>query len=456
MGIVSASVTGQLTVESHLSPVRRFDAQSAAFAVCCAYVLSQVYLVPLWPIGPSWSVWPSLTDLTIFLMLPLQLFIRLAPQQNRHVVVGKRYLLLLTGGALASYLLLTLDPLDLKAIDVLNDKGQNSGLYQLYRLSQALIVFWFVTSIRFTPARKEWLCRVTGIAFWVSSALVVLNYFDVVDTPSLSPQIPKILSVAGPWAFYSMGVVRNPVGAISYHHAYPTIQLLVLAATYISLLPRRRLWTIGLVLGALWATSFISGSRAGFAAVTVFVLLLFISTTRVFISVSIISLLVLLLSIFYTAELADPLSMAATRQASITSSYEEDGLAGRVDIWKDRMALLNQFPAFWLTGTGFGSAAETGSNGHMLFLHITLECGLGALLVFLIASYKLLRAMWRDVAEGRILCYATVALLASSLTQETFYPVPAFGQFCGMYLFCLGIAFSWLSRSPSQERRIPV
>jgi hypothetical protein len=126
-------------------------------------------------------------------------------------------------------------------------------------------------------------------------------------------------------------------------------------------------------------------------------------------------------------------------------------LAGRVEIWNDRVALLNQNPAYWLTGTGFGSAIETGSNGHMLFLQTTLECGLLGTAVFLWLLWKTTNFLWRRGSEVRILCYLTLALLVSALTQETLYPVPALGHFCGMFLFCLGVAVSRPTLQPSRR-----
>ena len=132
----------------------------------------------------------------------------------------------------------------------------------------------------------------------------------------------------------------------------------------------------------------------------------------------------------------------AVRRPSITTSYDDDGFAGRVGIWNERVALLNRNPLFWVAGTGFGSAIESGSNGHMLYLQTTLECGLIGTLAFLLAMWKGCLLLWRQGTGGHILCYATAALLISAVTQETFYPVPAFGHFCGMYLLCVALRLS--------------
>jgi hypothetical protein len=283
---------------------------------------------------------------------------------------------------------------------------------------------------------------VIAFTFWSSCALIFLNYLDLVDTPMLAPHIPKDLRIAGPWAFYSLGVVGNPVGAISFHHAYPVVQLLLLAATYLYLLPSGRVWLAGIILSSLWVCSLVSGSRAGFVAVCMFIIAVLLSRPRQSLVMSAIVAVATFAFLYFSEDVSTIFSRAITRQSSIGTSYDQDGLAGRVEIWNQRVDLLNWNPMFWLTGVGFGSAAESGNNGHMLYLHITLECGLLGLFVFLVLGRKVVMFLWRGAPAGRVLCYATVALLVSALTQETFYPVPALGHFCGMYLFCIVLPLS--------------
>jgi O-antigen ligase len=269
---------------------------------------------------------------------------------------------------------------------------------------------------------------------------VLANYFGLVDTPTLAPQIPKSLGTAGPWAFYSLGVVGKPVGAISFHHAYPAVQILLLAATYICLLPSERLWTPSLILVSVFACSLVSGSRAGFVAVCFFALAVAASRPRYLFVLAALAAIGAPIGVYLSDDLSGAFSQAVERQESMATSYDDDGFAGRVGIWYERVALLNQDPVLWLTGTGYGSAAESGSNGHMLYLHITLECGLVGLCLFLVLGQRITAFLWRGGTNGRVMCYATAALMASALTQETFYPVPALGHFCGMYLFCVVIA----------------
>lgn len=417
-------------------PSRRIDLHSIAFWLCCAYVVSQVYMVPVWLVGPSWSVWPSITDLVVALMFVCLFFVRRdRPNAGPEVRTIKRYLLVLAVCSVVSYLTLTLNLLGLKTVDVFSDKGQYFGLYQLYRFGQFLTVFWLVTRIDLDARRKVWLRRCIAFTFWASSASVLANYFGLIDTPMLAPQIPKDLGVAGPWAFYSLGVVGRPVGGISFHHAYPTVQLLVLSATYLCFLAAECVWLPSAILTCLWGCGLVSGSRAGFVAVCLFVAIVVLTRPRRLLALTVVVVFGALAWVYASADFASTLAPALDRQKSITTSYDEDGLAGRVEIWSDRVALLNENPAFWLTGTGFGSAAESGSNGHMLYLHITLEAGLVGCVIFLVFFQRVGVFLWRAAANGRIMCYATVALLVSAVSQETFYPVPALGHFCGMYLF---------------------
>ena len=266
----------------------------------------------------------------------------------------------------------------------------------------------------------------------------------------LAPQIPKDLGVAGPWAFFSRGIVGQAVGAIGFHHVYPCIQLLVLAALYLHLLCERQFWLQSLILTCLWTCGFVSGSRGGFVAICVFITAVVVSNPRRFLAMGATVAVLVIGCLHFSESILQAFSPAVERQSTIGSSYEEDGLAGRVDIWNERVALLNESALFWLVGTGFGSAVQSGNNGHMLYLHITLECGLIGLIAFIVVTWKSLVFIWHRPA-ARVVCFGTIGLLVSALTQETFYPVPSLSQFGGMYLFCIAIV---LHEGPRQRKSL--
>jgi hypothetical protein len=434
-----------------LSDPRGIEAQRVAFWLCCAYVVSQVYLVPIWLVGPSWSVWPSTTDLVIpALLLLLPILHRDRSRISREAVVMKRFLVFLAAGCALSYLVLTLNLLDTKPSVAFNDKGPAVGLYQLYRLCQYMIVFWFALRVELDDGRRRWLCRMVALTFWISSAFLLADYFRLVDTPMLAPHIPKSLAISGPWAFYSRGTVGEPVGTIGFHHVYPSVQLLLLAALYLHLLQVHRPWLTTLIMVCLLVCGFISGSRAGFVAIFLFVGAVVFSHLRRLVAAAVMAAVLMLAFVWQQEKLTRLFSDAWERQGTIGSSYGDDGFAGRVEIWSERVALLNENPLSWLVGTGFGSAIESGNNGHMLYLHITLECGLVGLAAFLVLAWKIMQFLWRKERGTRFLYCATAALLVSALTQETFYPVPALSQFCGAYLFCIAVAI----RRPAQLAQV--
>jgi len=431
---------------------RRPDIQRIAFWLCCAYVISQVYLVPIWPIGPSWSVWPCITDFVIVLMLVALPFLSRANVSLCREVAGIERLLLILGiGCVLSYLVLTLNLSHIRSAETFNDKGQSVGMYQLYRLLQYFIVFWFASRVEMDAAHAKWLCWVVGMTFWVSSAFLLADYFGLVDTPTLAPHISKDLMVAGPWAFYSRGIVGQPVGTIGFHHVYPCIQLLVLGALYLHLISARRTWLVALVLGCLWTCSFVSGSRAGFVAVSILTAVVAFTHLRRFLAVAVLVAVATVPLMFYSDSLLQAFANAIERQSTIGESYETDGLAGRVDIWNERLDLLNENAVFWLIGTGFGSAIETGENSHMLYLHITLECGLVGLSVFVLLAWRVAKLLWQRESGLKAMYLATLVLLVSALTQETFYPVPALSHFLGMYLFCVAVTLRMTVGSATAE-----
>ena len=245
-------------------------------------------------------------------------------------------------------------------------------------------------------------------------------------------------------------MVGNPVGGISFHHAYPAMQLLLLAAMYLYLLPMAEVWLPCCILSCLWLCGLVSGSRAGFVAISVFSVAAVLSRPRQLLLLIASTAVAVVVGSYFSTSLSDTFSRAMSRQESIATSYQEDGLAGRVEIWKERVALSNWEPALWITGTGFGSAIESGNNGHMLYLQTTLECGLLGTAILLFLAWRVLSLLWRQGQAARVLCYLTVAILLSGLTQETLYPVPALGHFCGLYLFCIGVVLS--SPSLRQQR----
>ena len=163
-----------------------FDPAPVGFGLCCAYILSQIYMVPVLIVGPSWSVWPTLPDLAVIgaaLWLP---FMRRRDTTPPVFVKLRRYMLILVAGCVLSYLLFTLDPFDLHSAESFNDKGPAVGLFQIYRLAQFAAVLYLATAVRMTPHRKVWIRHCLAVTFWTSCGLLLANYFDWL-APQRSP-----------------------------------------------------------------------------------------------------------------------------------------------------------------------------------------------------------------------------------------------------------------------------
>jgi O-antigen ligase len=134
----------------------------------------------------------------------------------------------------------------------------------------------------------------------------------------------------------------------------------------------------------------------------------------------------------------DNLSDIFVRQSTVLNPTEN--LSGRDNIWMDYIDYLNSNPIRWLIGSGTGSNSQLRSNAHNLYLNIIAEGGLPFLVSFIAVFMAILRTLWRNEGNSKPVFFVTLALLISSLTQETLYPVPAFGHFLGLYLFVLAIA----------------
>ena len=438
---VSPNDFGFANTPDHFRVTGLLGSQSLAFLCVCVYVLSQIYMVPVLIIGPSWPVWPTLPDLAVVSLACVIPFVKRGCGQVRPpLAVVKRYLIIALAYCITSFCLLTLNAAGMKAFGVLNEKGQNVGLFQIYRMLQYMAVFWLSSSIEFHHRRRAILRGVVLVAFCVCSAGLVANYFDWYDTASLAPHISRDIRISGPWSFYSRGIIGRPVGTMSYHHAYPCLHILLLGALYLQLCPGRNVSMNGLVLFVTAFCALVSRSRAGFLAMCVYVLLGARQKPLQLALTAITMCVVAIGSLGLTGQFRDLFVDSVERQRSIVYAYAEDGFAGRVDIWTDRIELLSARPLAWVFGMGFGSAVETGSNAHMMYLHLILELGIIGFIGFSVFMYRVCKALKGLKDCNRSLLYAIVALLVSGFSQETFYPVPALGHLGGLCLLAISVA----------------
>jgi O-antigen ligase len=188
----------------------------------------------------------------------------------------------------------------------------------------------------------------------------------------------------------------------------------------------------------------LTGSRAGFAVMLmVFGAYLLMRTPRWLINAGLASVAVLLIAFILLSsqqpvpgESQDAFSSLVARQSAAFKPFESENLVGRDEIWSGRIENLNAEPIRWLIGWGFGSSPDTGPglSPHMMPLQIIVELGLWALVLVGVWTVWLLDLFWRAGGRDRIMFWTTIALLLSSATQETFYPVPSTGGFLGLFM----------------------
>lgn len=404
----------------------------APFVGLCLYLGSQAFTIPILAIG-NWAVWPSLSDFAwlAFVLLSLP------------TIVGKpipdwgitRLLLAILIGSVASYLVLT----EFWPVlhDAGTDKGEVVGLYQLYRLVQFLAVFWLAMKVPITAKRLltlHWLC----VSVCTLICLSCIATYSFVSTSIFYGHLMSSVKTSGPWAPFILGVNHIGVGVTSYNHCYTGIQILLLAGLAAhtrrpSLLPP---WLAGLSFIAI----FVSEHRTGLLFFAIYMILMIRPSAKYVGSCILLTGLAGFVLAYRWSDVHDAFYDAIERHSTIPTSYSIDGFSNRDEIWADRLEFLNADWPRWIVGSGFGSAMESGSNAHMLFLHIIVEVGLLGLFLFIALMGKILYVLWNAEEAPHPLFWVTVCLLGTGLTQETFYPVVAFEHFIGLFLCAVAIA----------------
>ncbi len=422
-----------------------------AFFSLCLYLLSQCFQIPLVAVGPSWAVWPVLSDLAAGLMLLSllisgpRLWIRHRANDGIYKAFGLAVVALCVAFLLSS----------LRSVTGVGDyeRGTSFGIFQIYRLLEFLVVFRVAAGVPLTARRLATLSWMVGLALLLAFLGMVGTFTGALPTPLLVSHLPSDIGSAGPWVSMSNGQWYE-AGTIGYNHSYGSVQLLMLGALALALLIKKRtpILEAGLLLMTIGGV-FITGSRAGMAAAIVFVLAMFVRRP----ASAAASLVIFLLLFSVNAGILDlDLGVGATteRQLTLGRAHDPENLSGRAEIWQDSIQLLQEDPLRWLVGVGPGYIAQSGNNAHMLYLHIIIEGGIIGLLIFAFAMRRILKSLYAAEVGERPLFWASIALLVSSLTQETLYPVPAMGHFLGLFLCSVAIVVSAEAshRSPFERK----
>lgn len=406
------------------------------FALCC-YLVSQAYTIPIAPVGPSWAIWPCLSDLAIGLIVVSFLFCNSysvpASKANRKIFL---LLIVVFLGAMLSYVYYLNFLLDW------NSNGVKIGIFQLYRLVEFTLLFWIVTKIPLTAERIKIMSRIVDIVLILVCIGIFLTYVRIVPLAAVTSHLPPV----GAWIFYE-GYGRTGAGKglgfVGYNHAYTAAQVTLLLSLrmHLSLNNKNTLVNNLFVVLALIAT-FLSESRSGLGAILVYVIIYWSYDLKYVFKLSYIALF--LFSITSVIGLQASLlesenNTVLERQKTLFEAGNTENLSGRDEIWLQRVDYLYEQPIRWIFGTGFGAAADSGDNAHMLPLHIILETGILGLLIFTILFSNILKCLYQNELGTKPIFWVTVCLLISSISQETFYPVAAFGHFLGFYLSSVAI-----------------
>lgn len=414
------------------------------FLSLCFYLISQSYSIPIRAVGPSWALWPCLSDLAIALLVLtfLMSFQHTSPLPKPAKPIFLILLLIIYGSTLSYLWYLNWADDDAP--------GRVWGIYQIFRLIQFISIFFIAVKIPLTVKRISTLNQIVGIVFLFVCIGVFLTYSGIVPLSAVTAHLPE----EGPWPEYAAwgnsGGGRG-VGFVGYNYAYTAVQVILLIVLKLCLSnPQRQGFYNSMLVFVSVVACLLSSSRSGFAGVLLFASVYWLGSPKP-LSKSFISLVLLAVVItFISTELFNPNPVGFSlysqdsvleRQSTLLSSADSDRLSGRDEIWKQRIDFLNEDFIRWIVGTGFGSALDSGNFAHMLPLQIVLETGIIGLTLFVILFYKILRYFYLHEIGIKPFFLGTAVLLFTSASQETFYPMPALTHFLGFYLCVLAISF---------------
>jgi hypothetical protein len=279
--------------------------------------------------------------------------------------------------------------------------------------------------------------------------LVYLTYSGLIPQAMLVAHLPADAVDSGPWQAFHSTLHDQGLGGVGYNHAYGGAQIIMLLALSLGLNRRRGLpVSLFLIVFSMGAVA-LTGSRSGLLAILLFSVA-YIARRHV---VSLVIGAIALVAIVIAPSAIDPSAPSSTngtlpsgeaqetsnvfeRQRTAFTFSDESNLSGRDSIWKDKVSLLNADPIRWITGWGFGASGDHGFGltAHMLPLQFIVELGLIGFALIASAFIALMFALYRYELPPQPLLIATGALLLSSFSQETFYPVASLGHFLGLFL----------------------
>lgn len=407
------------------------------YVALCLYIISQAIYIPVKAIGPSWAIWPTLADLSVALMAGIYLLkfrhFGILTDANRTIY---KYLLIM----LASLTVLLFAPFLWGLISGNSSTSINTGLFELYHMMEFVLVFRVAAALPMTRKRVQILSHIVDGVLAVVFVGLVGTYTGVIQTSALVAHLPSDFGTAGQWAFLAHGQMQD-VGTIGYNHAYVALQLIMLTALGSNLKSRQGSVMDVACLMMCVAGVFLSGSRAGMVAVLFYTVAFFARKPESFLTAVTLIGLLALVGVGVVSGSGIDVGQAMDRQSTLSHPFDRENLSGREDIWQESVDFINTNPVRWIVGAGPGSVGDQRiNNAHMLYLHLVMETGVLGLIAFLYGMFRITSLLRRYERGIQSIFLVTLAFLISSFTQETFYPVPAFGHFLGLYLATLAIA----------------
>lgn len=410
-------------------------ASLAGFVALCLFVATQAYTLPVLLVGPSWAVWPMPTDFATALLAAAALF--LPPTRDARLLRYRKGVGALFAFCAASFVLLVIVP-RLVAPPIGGMGSVNFGAFHVLRLAEFWVAFAAAQRVPLSPGRLV-------VLRWISFAVVAwllfsvfVTYLEILQPRDFAPWIPKSRHISGAWSFYA--TTKEGVGTVGYNHAYTAIQISLMTGVALQLGPRSHGWRAIVVLLLSIVAVFMTGSRAGLAGHVVFVLGYLAVRPAWLIGGALTAALAFAIAAPKVQTDNTDREMME-RQLGAVDPLDSKNLSGRDYIWKERIAWLNDNPRAWAVGAGLGGTADTGGPAHMMPLQIVAELGIVGLALSLVALGRLMIDLWREHRRVPALFWCIVGLCVTSLTQETFYPEPAMGQFLGLFLVSLAIVF---------------
>ncbi len=419
------------------------------FVGLCAYIVSQGFSIPICALGPSWAIWPLLSDAALVVMF-LGWFV--APRQRDK---GSRVRQTVFNGLLAIMLLCLVSFAWMALVNATSsfpsgEKGVSFGLFQLFRMMEFLAVYFFTSSTPLSRRRVAILDWITAVTLLFACTSIVLTYCSVISPSYYCGHLPDS-ELSGPWIPMIEGHGQG-LGTLGYNHAYVASQIVFLLGLRLILnagrpsLPNIVLLFLSILCVAL------TGARNGLAIMLLFGMSVVFSSysMKAVIVISLSCLSAALLGVVLAGDTLDSEQHVELLERLSTTKefYKAENLAGRDSIWSESVDDLNKHPYQWIVGGGFGSAIDhIGSNAHNLPIQIISELGLVGLLTFAAMMKWLLKLLWTCVDDRKVLFLLVSTLLIGSMTQENFYPVPASGHCLGLFFCILAIDLRWNYRA---------